>query len=164
MWVNPDPGHTVLRQEAEAADLKVLWMTGSALADAGVMDKLTGRLWEGTIFTCFGELPDSKAPLMNTYRRGFEQFALRGERWGPFLLLRFWPGRTPGRGSLAGGTQSRIRNQFVKAMESLKNFKGILGRITYGPNRRQGQTELFLAEALKDGRSRPLTGWITPSR
>ena len=34
MWVNPTQA-ILLRQEAEAADLKVLWMTGSALAGRG---------------------------------------------------------------------------------------------------------------------------------
>ena len=97
---------------------------------------------------------------MNTYRRGFEQFALRGERWGPFYYSGFGLAEPLVEGLWRAG-RSPGPQQFVKAMESLKNFKGILGRITYGPQRRQGQRELFLAEALKDGRSRPLTEWMT---
>jgi len=37
---------------------------------------------------------------------------------------------------------------FIKAMESLKNFQGIMGPITYSPERRQGITKVFLAKCV----------------
>ena len=53
-------------------------------------------------------------------------------------------------------------------METIQGFKGIFGRIDYGPfnpddlHCRQGQKELFLAQCLKGGQAKKLTDWMEP--
>jgi len=48
----------------------------------------------------------------------------------------------------------------IAELDKMKNFKGIFGHITFSPEDRQGQKEVFIAEALKGGKSKQLTGWI----
>jgi ABC-type branched-subunit amino acid transport system substrate-binding protein len=53
------------------------------------------------------------------------------------------------------------RESFVKAMESLKEFKpeGMGGPITFGPNRRHGLNSIRICQA-KEGKHVPLTGFM----
>ena len=54
------------------------------------------------------------------------------------------------------------RESFIKAMETIKDFKGIMGRVSYGPNERQGQREIFLARTDDSGvKVTQLTPWTT---
>lgn len=161
MWVGPT--HAILlRREAELLKFNPLWMTGSALGDPKKMDKMTSRRWAGTIFTFFGEPPNSKSPLMIEYRKAFDQFASKGERWGPFFYYGFGLAEPMVKAMKRCGPLLN-RKQFIAQMEALKDFKGILGRITFGETRRQGQRELFLAEALPHGAFKRLTDWFAMS-
>ena len=51
---------------------------------------------------------------------------------------------------------------FVKAMETLKGFKGIGPDVTFGPNIRQGSRAEFLAKCVEGGKTVRLSDWITP--
>ena len=53
-----------------------------------------------------------------------------------------------------------IRN-FVNAMETMKDFKGIGPKITFGPDRRQGTRASYLAKCIEGGKTTALTDWLT---
>ncbi len=159
MWLNPT--HAILlHREAKARNFRPIWMTGSALSDAATMNKLTGRSWIGTIFTSFAEPPDSKLPVMQAYRQAYNRFAPKGERWGPFFYTGFGLAE-PLAEALHRCGPDPTREKFIRQMEGLKNYKGILGHITYGPNQRQGQREIYISQAMKHGKFQQLTGWFT---
>ena len=50
---------------------------------------------------------------------------------------------------------------FVKAMETLKDFQGIGPKITFGPNKRQGTRSSFLGRCAEGGKSVRLSDWIS---
>ena len=58
------------------------------------------------------------------------------------------------------------REKLVEKMESISNFQGIMGRVSYkpfqddDPSCRLGQKEVFLAQATEDGKYKVLTDWI----
>ncbi|MFH1137249.1 MAG: ABC transporter substrate-binding protein [Pseudomonadota bacterium] len=160
IWLGPTQA-ILVKKEAESAGFEPAWMTGSALGDPVTMDRLTSRRWAGTIFTAFCEPPDSSETLVREYHGAFEKFATPGERWGAFFLTGFGLAEPLVEGLKLCGAMP-TRENFISRMETLKDFKGVLGRISYGPNQRQGQTEIFICQALPNGRTQRLTGWFTP--
>ena len=52
-------------------------------------------------------------------------------------------------------------DNFVKAMESIKDFQGIGPKISYGPDQRQGSRSLFLGKVIEGGKIKRLSGWVT---
>ncbi|MEJ2025451.1 MAG: ABC transporter substrate-binding protein, partial [Deltaproteobacteria bacterium] len=59
------------------------------------------------------------------------------------------------------------RERLVHEMETIKDFKGIGGKISYAPldmskpyKCRQGQKEIFLVKCLKGGKYEKLTDWM----
>ncbi|MEW5725791.1 MAG: ABC transporter substrate-binding protein, partial [Thermodesulfobacteriota bacterium] len=158
MWLAPTQA-VILRRDAREFGLESFWMTGSALADAELLDRLTDGLWEGTIFTNVFEAPDSSHPLLTEYRRAFNKLAARGERWGLFYYAGFGLAE-PLVEALRRCGPDLTRAGLVAQLEGLKDFKGIMGRITYGPDDRQGQEEMYICQAVQHGGTRPLTGWF----
>ncbi len=158
MWVMPTHG-VILRKTAAAMNFQPTWMTTSALSDAPMMEQITGGLWQGTIFANFAETPDSELPLMKKYYQAYEKYAAKGERWGVFFYAGFGFAEPMVEGLRRCGNDLSQEN-FIKQMETLKDFKGIFGRITYTPERRQGQKEIFLSEALAGGKVKRLSDWI----
>ncbi|MBU2497468.1 MAG: ABC transporter substrate-binding protein, partial [Proteobacteria bacterium] len=115
----------------------------------------------------FGELPDAQTPLMLKYKQAFDKYAAKGERWGVF----FYAGMgfvEPMVEGLKRTGRNLTRERFVKAMEGIQGFKGVFGRIDYGPFDpsdiycRQGQKEVFLTECLEGGKAKKLTDWMEP--
>ena len=59
------------------------------------------------------------------------------------------------------------RERFVKEMEGIKNFKGIMGTLNFkpfdpnDPSSRLGTNEVFLIKCLADGKYEKLTDWMT---
>ncbi len=52
------------------------------------------------------------------------------------------------------------RESFIQAMETLKDYKGVMGHVSFGPGERQGQREIFLARTDDSGtRVTRLTPW-----
>lgn len=158
MWVNPT--HAVITLKTAAAlQFAPQWATSSTLSDAPLMQNITGGLWKNIIFASFGELPDSNAPEVKKYRDAFQKYAQQGERWGVFFMagIGFVEPMVEG---LRRAGRNLTREGFIKAMETLKDFKGVMGRISFGPNERQGQREIFLARTDDTGtKVTPLTAW-----
>lgn len=158
MWVNPT--HAVITLKTAAAlQFAPQWATSSTLSDAPLMQTITGGLWKNIIFASFSELPDSDAPEVKKYREAFAKYAQQGERWGVFFMagIGFVEPMVEG---LRRAGRDLSREKFVEAMESIKDFKGVLGNVSFGPGIRQGQHAIFLAKTDDSGtKVTQLTSW-----
>jgi len=165
LWVSPV--HAV-RIVGTAAAMKFgpQWMSTSTCSDFPLMYKISKGLWKGVIAATFAETPDSDHPLMKKYKKAFDKFAVKGERFGIFFCagIAFVE---PMIEAFKRCGRDLTRERFVKEMEGLKNFQGISGKISYkpldpnDPSSRQGQNQTFLVECLEGAKYKKLTGWMT---
>ena len=160
MWVNPT--HAVITLKTAAAmKYEPQWVTSSTLSDAPLMNKITGGLWKNIIFANMIEDPDSQSPYMNKYREAFEKYAQKGERWGVFFLAGIGFAEPMVQGLKKAG-RNLTPETFVKATESIKNFKGIMGSVSFGPKVRQGCSEVYISKTDETGmKTIRLTDWTT---
>jgi len=166
LWVTPTHAVRIVGTGA-AMQFKPQWMSTSTCSDFPLMMNISKGLWKDTIVAYFGDVPESTAPLMLKYKKAFEKFAAKDERWGVFFYagIGFVEPMVEG---LKRCGRDLTRERFVKEMEGIKNFKGIFGRIDYSPFEpsdvysRQGQKEVFLAQCLEGGKSKILTDWMEP--
>jgi ABC-type branched-subunit amino acid transport system substrate-binding protein len=135
------------------------WLAPSTLGDPAVMDKNTGGLWEGTVFSLLAELPDADTPLMKKYRAAFEKHGPKGEEWGLLYMAGFGFAEPLVEGLRRCGREVTT-DRVIQELDKLKDFKGIFGHITFTPDDRQGLKEVFICEALKGGKAKRLTDWI----
>jgi len=162
LWVNPTSA-VIMRKTAAAMKFAPLWMAPSTLADPALMNQITSGLWEGTIFSCLAELPDADIPLMKKYHAAFEKYVPKGERWGIMYLAGFGFAEPLVEALKKVGRDVTTVN-VIAELDKMTDFKGIFGHITFRPEDRQGQKEVFIAEALKDGKSKRLSDWIKADR
>jgi branched-chain amino acid transport system substrate-binding protein len=166
LWVGPGQAARIVGT-ALAMQYQPQWMSTSTCSDFPFMFSITKGLWKGVITATFGELPDSTSPLMLKYKKAFDKFAAKDERWGLFFYAGIGFVEPMVEGIRRAG-KDLTRERFVKEMEGITNFKGILGRIDYAPFEpsdvysRQGQKEVFLVECLDNGAYRKLTDWVEP--
>lgn len=158
MWVNPT--HAVITLKTSAAlQFAPQWATSSTLSDAPLMQNISGGLWKNIIFASFSELPDADTPQMKKYREAFAKYAQQGERWGVFFMagIGFVEPMVEG---LRRAGRSLTREKFIASMETIRNYKGILGTVNFGPGQRQGAKEIFLARTDDSGtKVTQLTPW-----
>jgi branched-chain amino acid transport system substrate-binding protein len=159
IWVNPMSA-VIMRKTAAAMKFNPTWMAPSTLSDAGFMDKITGGLWAGTVFSSIMELPDSDNPLVKKYRAAFEKFGPKNDRWS-FLALSGFGFAEPLIEALKRAGRDLTREKVIKELESMKDFKGIFGKISFTAKDHQGAKEVFIAQALKGGKSKRLSDWMT---
>ena len=140
-------------------DFKPQWMASSSLSDTPAMYKVSNGLYKGVIHAAIAELPDSQYPLLKKYKRAQEQFAPK-ERFSPFFYAGFGFVEPMVEGLRRCGRDLTVEN-FVRAMETIKDFKGIGPKISYGPNERQGSRSSFLAKCVEGGRAVRISDWMT---
>ena len=166
LWVTPT--HAVrIMGTAQAMQFKPQWMSTSTCSDFPLMMNISKGLWKDTIVAFFGEVPESTAPLMLKYKKAFDKYAAKGERWGVFFTagIGFVEPMVEG---LKRAGRDLTRERFVKEMEGIRNFKGIFGRIDYSAFEpsdvysRQGQKEVFISQCMEDAKSKQLTDWMEP--
>ena len=112
-------------------------------------------------------MPNADDPLLQKYKKdAFSKFAAKGERWGLFFYAGILFAEPLVEGIKRCG-KDLTRERLVKEMEGIKDFKGIGGKISYGPLDlaepyacRQGQKEIFLVKCLKGGKYEKLTDWM----
>jgi branched-chain amino acid transport system substrate-binding protein len=162
------PVHAVqIMGTAAAMQFAPQWMSTSTCSDFALMYQISKGLWKGVIVANFGDLPDSTTPLMLKYKKAYEKYAAKGERWGIFLYAGIGFVEPMVEGIRRTG-RDLTRENFVKAMEGIRNFRGIFGRIDYAPFDpavmfcRQGQHEVFLTQCLEGANTKVLTDWISP--
>jgi ABC-type branched-subunit amino acid transport system substrate-binding protein len=158
MWTMPTHAALILAESAKIG-FKPQWATSSTLSDAALMMQITKGLWAGMVNSFWGELPDSNAPLMVKYREWHKKLAPQ-ERWGIFYYAGIIFGEPFFEGVRRAG-KNLTPETWVKAMETLKDWKGIGPPITYtNPNDRQGGKHVFYGKVRPDGSSERLTDWI----
>lgn len=174
------PGHVArLIGTGKAMKFEPQWMTTTTCADVPLMMYITKGLYAGTIMAAFGMMDPSAVgignaedvnnpslPLMKKYLNdAYKKYAAKDERWG----LTFAAGiayAEPLVEGLKRTGRNLTREGFVKQMEGIRNFQGIMGRVNYKPFNpkdplcRLGQNEVFIAQATAEGKSKVLTDWI----
>ncbi|MFH1123293.1 MAG: ABC transporter substrate-binding protein [Pseudomonadota bacterium] len=166
LWVGPVHAVRIIGT-ATAMKFAPQWMSTSTCSDFPLMYNISKGLWKGVITGNFAELPDADTPLMLKYKQAFDKYAAKGERWGVFFYagIGFVEPMVEG---LKRAGRNLTRERFVKAMEGIQGFKGVFGRIDYGPFEpsdvycRQGQKEVFLSECLEVAKAKKLTDWMEP--
>jgi len=158
MWAMPTHAALILAETAKIG-FKPQWATSSTLSDAALMMQITKGLWAGMINSFFGELPDSNAPLMVKYREWHKKLAPQ-ERWGVFYYAGIIFSEPFFEGVRRAG-RDLTPETWVKAMETIKDFKGIGPPVTYaGLKDRQGGKHVFYGKVRPDGSTEKLTDWI----
>jgi branched-chain amino acid transport system substrate-binding protein len=158
MWTMPTHAALILAETAKIG-FKPQWATSSTLSDAALMMQITKGLWAGMINSFWGELPDSNAPLMVKYREAHKRLAPK-ERWGIFYYAGIIFAEPFVEGVRRAG-KNLTPETWVKAMETLKDWKGIGPPITYtNPMDRQGGKHVFYGKVRPDGTNERLTDWI----
>ncbi|HMK51020.1 MAG TPA: ABC transporter substrate-binding protein [Thermodesulfobacteriota bacterium] len=157
MWAMPTHGALLLAECAKIG-YKPQWGTSSTLSDGPLMLQITKGLWAGMIHSFFGELPDSDHPLMVKYRAWHKKYEPE-ERWGVF----YWAGITFAE-PLAEGLRRAGKNvtpeSFIKAMETLKDWRQTGTPLTFTPTDHQGAKYTFFTQVQPDGTFKKLTDWI----
>ena len=164
LWVMPSAAAGVMGTAAKM-QFAPQWMSTSTCSDFPYMHAATKGLWTGLIAASFGEVPDSPNALMQKYKKAYEKYAAKEERWGVFFYAGFGFVE-PAVEALKRCGKDVTRERFVKEMEGLKNFKGILGKVNYKPFNekdpwsRQGTNEVFLVQCTETGGYKMLTEWM----
>jgi branched-chain amino acid transport system substrate-binding protein len=156
-WVLPKHGAIVLGTAAKMG-FKPQWMTTSTLSDTPIMYKITKGLYKDVFFTTFAELPESDFPLLNKYKKAQEKFSSK-ERWGVFFYAGFYFVEPMVEAFKRCGRDLTVEN-FVKAMDSIKDFQGIGPVNSFGPNKRQGTRSSFVGKCVEEGKSVRITDWM----
>jgi len=158
MWTMPTHAALILAESAKIG-FKPQWATSNTLSDAPMMLQITKGLWAGMINSFVLEVPDSNHPLMVKYRAAHKRLAPQ-ERWGVFYYAGIAFAEPFVEGVRRAGRDLTADN-WVKAMETLKDWKGISGPITYtNPMDRQGGKYVFYGKVRPDGSSERITDWI----
>jgi len=158
MWTMPTHAALILAETAKIG-FKPQWATSSTLSDSVLLMQITKGLWAGMINSFFGELPDSNHPLMVKYREAHKRLAPQ-ERWGVFYYAGIIFSEPFFEGVRRAG-RNLTPETWVKAMETIKDFKGIGPPVTYaGLKDRQGGKHVFYGKVRPDGTIEKLTDWI----
>ena len=157
-WLLPKHGAIIIITAAKMG-FKTQWMTTSTLSDIPIMYKISKGLYKDVIFVTFAELPGSQHPLMKKYKAAHDKFAPK-DRWGIFYYAGIYFAEPMVEGLKRCGRNLTADN-FVKAMNSIKDFQGIGPKISYGPDKKQGTRSLFLAKCLEGGKMERLSDWMT---
>ena len=164
LWVTPSHAVRITGTSA-AMQFAPQWMSTSTCSDFPFMNTISKGLWTGVIAASFGEVPDSPNALMQKYKKAHEKYAAKEERWGTFFYAGFGFVE-PAVEALKRCGKDVTRDRFVMEMEGLKNFKGILGKVSFkpfnekDPSSRQGTNEVFLAQCTETGGYKILTDWM----
>ena len=158
MFLLPKHGAIILGTAAKMG-FRPQWISASVLSDTPIMYKISKGLFKDVVLTTFGEVPDSPHPLMKKYKEAHDRFAPK-DRWGIFFYAGFIFVEPMVEGLKRCGRDLTADN-FVKAMETLKDFQGIGPKITYGPNQRQGSRSFFLAKCTEGGKLVRISEWMT---
>jgi ABC-type branched-subunit amino acid transport system substrate-binding protein len=157
-WLLPKHGAIILGTAAKLG-FKPQWMTTSTLSDIPIMYKISKGLFKDVIFVTFAELPGSQNPLMLKYEAAQKKFA-PNDRWGIFFYAGFYFVEPMVEGLKRAGRDLTVEN-FVKAMDSIKDFKGIGPKISFSAENRQGSRSVFLAKCLEGGKIEKISDWMT---
>ncbi len=158
LWVLPKHAAIILGA-SDKINFRPQMLTSSTLSDMFIMHKISRGLWKDVIFCNFVELPDSQSPLMLKYRQAHAKYA-PDERWGVFFYAGFVFAEPFIEGLKLCG-RDLTKENFIRAMESIRDHQGVGAKTTFGPDRRQGTNSVFLSKCLTGSKAQKLTDWIT---
>jgi branched-chain amino acid transport system substrate-binding protein len=126
--------------------------------------KLAGKYAEGVIFTGWVPLATPDRPeFVRDYQRAIAiyQQTYPKEIMSSYAVAGFIAAEVFTEGLIRAG-KNLTREGLVKALESFKNWNGILAKdITWGPNLRRGKSSMYFM-VVKNGQFVPLTDLIRP--
>ncbi len=157
VWAMPTHAALILGETAKIG-FKPQWATSNTLSDSMLMMQITKGLWAGMIHSNFVELPDSNLPLMVKYREWHKKLAPQ-ERWGVFYLAGIVFAEPFFEGVKRAG-KNLNNDTLMKSLESIKDFRGIGGPISYSPTERQGAKHVFYGKVKPDGGIERITDWV----
>ncbi len=138
---------------------KPQWLATNALSDYALMHKLSGGLWEGVITGSFADPPDSASPLVTKYREAAKKIAPE-ERWGLFYMAGILFAEP-----LVEALQKAGRNlsteACMKALHSLKDFRGLGPKITWTDSQHQGSDSIMVQQCGPNGTHVTLQDWTS---
>jgi branched-chain amino acid transport system substrate-binding protein len=159
MYVSPGTAAITLKTAANVG-YKPQWVSSNTLSDYPLMHKITGGLWEGVITGNFGEIPDSKNPLMVKYKEAAKRLAPE-ERWGTFYSAGILFA-DPIVEALRKVGRNISTEAVVKALNSIKDYQTIGPKITFTEKQHQGSDSVVIQKCGPGGSYIDLLGW-TPN-
>jgi branched-chain amino acid transport system substrate-binding protein len=161
LFVLPKQGAIAVGTAAKLK-FKPLWASTSTLSDAPLMYKITKKLWEGVVFNCIMELPDSDNPQVVKYKAAFEKYGKprnKNDQWGIFFMAGFMFAE-PFVEALKNVGPDLDREKLVEALEKINKWNGGIGHdVTFGPGQRQGQKSVFISKC-ENGKAVKIRDWI----
>jgi branched-chain amino acid transport system substrate-binding protein len=157
MWAMPTHAVLILNETAKIG-FKPQWATSNTLSDSALMMQITKGLWAGMINSFFAELPDSNLPLMVKYREWHKKLEPQ-ERWGVFYYAGIAFVEPFVEGVRRAGKNLNTET-LIKALETLKDWRGIGAPVTYSPTERQGCKHVFYGKIRPDGSMERISDWI----
>jgi ABC-type branched-subunit amino acid transport system substrate-binding protein len=164
MYVNPTAAVIALKTAANVG-FKPQWVSSNTLSDYPLMFKISGGLWEGVITGAFGEVPDSKHPLMVKYREAAKRLTPQ-ERWGTF----YYAGilfADPIVEALKKVGRNLSTEALVKALNSIRDYQTIGPKVNWTEKQHQGTDSVMIQKCgpnasyilLQDWRTNDLATW-----
>jgi branched-chain amino acid transport system substrate-binding protein len=158
MYVNPTTAVISLKTAANVG-FKPQWVSSNTLSDYPLMHKISGGLWEGVITGGFGEVPDSKNPLMGKYREAAKRLTPE-ERWGTF----YYAGilfADPIVEALKKAGRNLSTEAVMKALNAIKDYQTIGPKITWTEKQHQGSDSVVIQKCGPNASYIELQGWTT---
>ena len=156
MYVNPTTAVICLKTAANVG-FKPQWVSSNTLSDYPLMFKISGGLWEGVITGNFGEVPDSKNPLMVKYREAAKKLAPE-ERWGTFYSAGILFA-DPIVEALKKAGRNISTEAVMKALNSIRNYQTIGPKINWTEKQHQGSDSVQIQKCGPNGSYIDLQGW-----
>ena len=158
LYVNPTAAVIALKTAANVG-FKPQWVSANTLSDYPLMFKITGGLFEGVITGAFGEVPDSKNPLMVKYREAAKRLNPQ-ERWGTF----YYAGilfADPIVEALKKAGRNLSTEAVLKALNSIKDYQTIGPKITWTEKQHQGTDSVMIQKCGPNASYIQLQGWTS---
>jgi branched-chain amino acid transport system substrate-binding protein len=158
MYVNPTSAVICLKTAANVG-FKPQWVSSNTLSDYPLMHKISGGLWEGVITGNFGEIPDSKNPLMAKYREAAKRLAPE-ERFGTFYTAGILFA-DPIVEALKKVGRNISTEAVMKALNSIKDYQTIGPKVNWTEKQHQGTDSVQIQKCGPNGSYIQLQGWTT---
>ncbi|MBU1744604.1 MAG: ABC transporter substrate-binding protein [Proteobacteria bacterium] len=158
LYVSPTAAVISLKTAANVG-FKPQWVSANTLSDYPLMFKISGGLWEGVITGAFGEVPDSKSPLMVKYREAAKRLNPQ-ERWGVF----YYAGiifADPLVEALKKVGRNLSTEAVLKALNSIKDHQTIGPKVTWTEKQHQGTDSVQIQKCGPNASYILLQDWTT---
>jgi branched-chain amino acid transport system substrate-binding protein len=156
MYVGVGTAAVVLKTAANVG-YKPQWVSSNTLSDYPLMHKISGGLWEGVITGNFGEIPDSKNPLMVKYKEAAKRLSPE-ERWGTFYSAGILFA-DPIVEALRKVGRNLSTEAVVKALNAIKDYQTIGPKINFTEKQHQGSDSVVIQKCGPNGSYIELQGW-----